>query len=237
MFKKITLLSLAIATGILHARPNEQPLNGQTLPRYAEEYIHTLFGTHRDQPAHVREYIKHIKDSAVSSSEENCGQFWFIFNMGYDRACVEYTIKIKAMDIICNDAQQYAREYTGDEETINKITAAVRKEILELLSNSSSLNGILRNYLSDTLKKRVWDLKNKFDAEKRIAQPNRYPSQASCSCLESFGHGVERVFLDPCGHDMCPDCAREWFFERNNPNCPTCRTEVSKRKLAQKIGN
>lgn len=52
-----------------------------------------------------------------------------------------------------------------------------------------------------------------------------YPSDDCCCCIESFDD-VERVFLKPCGHDICKDCAYQWFFGGNNDSCPHCRATV-----------
>jgi len=53
-----------------------------------------------------------------------------------------------------------------------------------------------------------------------------YPSDDCCICMESFSD-VKRIFLRPCGHDICMTCAYVWFLDNSNKTCPQCRTVVS----------
>lgn len=237
MFKKTILLATGIfVSNALQSYP-EKPLDFNTLPRYTEHYINTLFGTHRDQSHEEREFLTHIRNRTESSAKTSCADYFFIFPTGtFNRECVEHAIRTTSLNVIVEEAHTIAYGYTHVTATLTYINETITNEILRIFSESGNLNGTLRNYLGENLKQKVWQLKNKFDAQKRVAQPNRYPSESCCTCLESFGGAVERVFLEPCGHDICPDCAREWFFTRNNPSCPTCRTDVSKRTLAYKLG-
>jgi hypothetical protein len=65
-----------------------------------------------------------------------------------------------------------------------------------------------------------------------------FPSDSCCSCLESF-NVVERVFLYPCGHDICKSCAYSWFFNPLSPHttCPQCRAAVNLDKLSINIAS
>ena len=47
-----------------------------------------------------------------------------------------------------------------------------------------------------------------------------YPSDSCCICLDSFNN-KRRVFLKPCGHDICADC-----FKNYKEQCAICRTKV-----------
>ena len=61
-----------------------------------------------------------------------------------------------------------------------------------------------------------------------------YPSEDCCSCMESFDD-VNRVFIKPCGHDICALCAQDWFFTNKNNTCPHCRTAADPTHLAAMI--
>jgi hypothetical protein len=62
-----------------------------------------------------------------------------------------------------------------------------------------------------------------------------YPSKDCCVCLESF-KSVDRVFLRPCGHDMCKNCIFQWFFgKEGHKTCPTCRGTVNLERLSQDL--
>lgn len=66
-----------------------------------------------------------------------------------------------------------------------------------------------------------------------------YASRSCCVCLDDFGGATERLFLKPCGHDMCKMCALDHFFPNNLPNqtktCPTCRSYVDLEELYNDI--
>jgi hypothetical protein len=71
-----------------------------------------------------------------------------------------------------------------------------------------------------------------------------YPSDTCCVCLESFdennNNSVSRVFLQPCGHDMCKSCAYQWFFVPNRNDaktCPQCRGKVNLDKLSTDVAS
>lgn len=75
-------------------------------------------------------------------------------------------------------------------------------------------------------------------------QEKFYPSDACCVCLESFdennNNAIGRVFLQPCGHDMCKNCAYQWFFvpSRNDAKtCPQCRSKVNLDKLSMDVAS
>lgn len=61
-----------------------------------------------------------------------------------------------------------------------------------------------------------------------------YPSDDCCVCMESF-KDVRRIFLKPCGHDICVTCAYAWFFDGKNKACPQCRAKVSLNDLERAL--
>lgn len=55
-----------------------------------------------------------------------------------------------------------------------------------------------------------------------------YTSTECVVCLEEFGGSVKRLYLKPCGHDICKQCAFDWFFGSNQKRtCPQCRANVN----------
>jgi hypothetical protein len=116
----------------------------------------------------------------------------------------------------------------------------------------------LTEFVGHALKRAVRDAMNKIDAPRPSAPSNSYdssayyappvqaqpaynpsysaaphyefdtyPSDDCCCCLDSFDT-VQRVFIKPCGHDICTGCARQWFFGGGNRNCPQCRAVVDR---------
>jgi hypothetical protein len=69
-----------------------------------------------------------------------------------------------------------------------------------------------------------------------VPAEKQFTSQACCACLDDFGADVERVYLKPCGHDICKSCAYEWFFgATQKTQCPQCRGIVDLNKLQNEI--
>jgi len=63
-----------------------------------------------------------------------------------------------------------------------------------------------------------------------------YTSTECVVCLEEFGGSVKRLYLKPCGHDICKQCAFDWFFGSNQKRtCPQCRANVNLDALQQDI--
>lgn len=58
-----------------------------------------------------------------------------------------------------------------------------------------------------------------------------YPSTECAVCYEDLTNHT-RVFLKPCGHDMCKNCASTWFFTNNKKSCPQCRSTVDRDHLS-----
>lgn len=237
MFNKTFLLLTLVATASIHAHP-DKPLDMNTMPRYVEHYINALFDTHRDQPREVREFITHIKNNTIDSAAANCADLWFIFPTGtFNTGCVEHVIRTEALNKVVETARTIAYGFTHDEATLAYIEKTIRDEILKYFTGNDNVNGALKGYCGETLKNRIWTLKKQFDAQKRSAYVTHYPSDECCICLDAFNNEVRQVFLNPCGHDICADCATNWFFEQNKNSCPHpyCRSDVSKSELRKAL--
>jgi len=67
-----------------------------------------------------------------------------------------------------------------------------------------------------------------YDAQSQI---NRYFTTQDCPvCFEDFGDVGKRVYLAPCGHNVCPDCYNNWqescAMENKPFTCPLCRANI-----------
>ena len=68
-----------------------------------------------------------------------------------------------------------------------------------------------------------------------------HTSTSCCICMELFEEVIiERLYLNPCGHDICEICALEWFFPNNildqQKPCPTCRSTIDFDVLCDDLG-
>lgn len=73
--------------------------------------------------------------------------------------------------------------------------------------------------------------------ENVASQEKNYPSQDCCVCYDTL-HQNNRVFLRPCGHDICKTCIYGWFFGSNqNKTCPQCRANVNFERLNKDLAS
>lgn len=61
-----------------------------------------------------------------------------------------------------------------------------------------------------------------------------YPSHECCVCLETLSN-VNRIYLFPCGHDICKKCCQENFFTHGRSRCPICNQNVDIENLRQTL--
>ena len=113
-----------------------------------------------------------------------------------------------------------------------KVAKTIRDDLQKKYLAASFLShGIFRNFIGKKLEQSALACCKLFaETHQTINHHDLYPSEDCCVCYDSF-HAVDRIFLMPCGHDICPDCAREWFFDQRKNTCPQCRATVDMHDL------
>jgi len=138
----------------------------------------------------------------------------------------------------------YALRQTNSASIASKISASIRNNALAIIQKTSTLEPEkLRPFfgtkLESTVQQALYHAGYSYviTPNPTISPAQIYPSELCCICLELFSSRVERVFLYPCGHDMCKVCAIEYFFENNGnkKNCPLCRSIVNLEKLFEDL--
>lgn len=61
-----------------------------------------------------------------------------------------------------------------------------------------------------------------------------FPTPDCPVCMESF-ESATRLFLTPCGHNMCKTCAYNWCYTESKSTCPICRASINRQKLAEQF--
>jgi hypothetical protein len=59
------------------------------------------------------------------------------------------------------------------------------------------------------------------DGLKQAEKKKRFPTQDCPICMETFDGTRDRLYIKPCGHNICPEC-----FARYNEICSLCRGKV-----------
>lgn len=186
------------------------------------------------------EVYKAIKESSIVYK-------WIANDKWYSKDKIDQIVLSTLLDLVKNKSYQYALEESNNRTVSEKIATSIRNNALAIIQKPAVLDiESLRPFFGDNLKRRIRQELHRFDvpyqqnygvsySEQPISyteQPyaaHYYPSEACCVCLEKFDI-VERVFLKPCGHDMCKICAIEWFYEYNadrTKTCPICRSWVN----------
>jgi len=152
-----------------------------------------------------------------------------------DRTIVYNAIIDECVSFIQHESFTYARELSQSVSRAQTASHTIRDEALKIITESGTLQGgPLSGFVGKSLRVKVQQHLGIYEHSIE-PEPKRYPSQECCICLEEFSPDRQRVFLEPCGHDMCKSCAEVNFFRQNNKTCPQCRTRVNRDKLRQEV--
>ncbi len=213
---------------------------------YVAQYLASI--DHGLRPHVYNNDMDWLKSQVYQALRESSFVYKWISNRKwYSRDKINQIVLSNLLDLIKNNSYSYALEQSNNQMVSQKIADSMRNNALAIIQKYASLDiQLLRPFFGDNLKRRIRKELNNFDVpyqhnydisynQESISyteQPyaaHYYPSEACCVCLEQFDI-VERIFLKPCGHDMCKICAIEWFYEYNadqTKTCPICRSWVN----------
>lgn len=123
-------------------------------------------------------------------------------------------------------AFESAYAQTNSKDIAQRIAESMRNNVMALIAKYAVINAsIIKPFIGSALQQAI-----SYELAQLIPQEPQYPSEDCCICYDTLTP-ASRVFLSPCGHDLCASCARDMFVIRNNDKCPLCRTVISKTKL------
>lgn len=163
---------------------------------------------------------------------------------------VDQLILSAILEFIEETSYQYALQRTGNRDLARRVANSMLNNALAVIGRRIPVNAYdLAPFVGRALQEAVdFELATLLSAVHH-AQQTHYASSSSsspshatphyetedcCVCAESF-NDVARVFLTPCGHDICKACARSWFFDQHKSTCPMCRATVDKTDLAKAL--
>ncbi|MDP3889235.1 MAG: RING finger protein [bacterium] len=160
----------------------------------------------------------------------------------YQKDTIDQFISSAVVQYIEEKSYSYAYYKSKNNSVAKKIAESMRNNALATISNQGSINfESLAKFVGDSLVRAVDRAINHFDAPYQIDYDNNdnyasqpspeiyyeaprpsappldeklYPSEECCVCYESFDT-AHRLFLKPCGHDICKRCALNWFWDNN----------------------
>jgi len=127
-----------------------------------------------------------------------------IKEIGPDFLCEKIRI---ANNIIKNYRFGREKQFVGD-----KLTEKIRRQINSIRSEQIQIARDAQNRNKPKIKK--------------------YHTTQDCPvCYEKFGDIGKRLYIAPCGHNICPDCYDKWKKECRDENlqftCPLCRAKIT----------
>jgi len=177
------------------------------------------------QESFVR-YVK-VKDEKVPVTD-----FRTIKRRKWHEGKLEAGIFGKIVILLSKRSYEYALKKTGNPVIADMVKRIISSELIDKIeSNRESLAvyiGKDREIKVDGIINQIIDKENytrnppKQGAltQKQKKSFTMYPSNRCVRCLKSFRQ-VKRVYLYPCGHDMCQDC-----FKTYHTKCPICRKQI-----------
>lgn len=188
-------------------------------------------------PNHTNSQLPRLVQSITSEiiKSQNYEYEWswnsLTYEIVYPLDYVEQIIRGAIIQHITENSYTYAREITS-RENARRIADYIYNYLFNYCSQTSILaQGIFAGCIGSDLKNWVAQIYNQ-STHSYNPTPSQiyYTSLNCCICLEDFAD-VPRIYMTPCGHDICVNCAERWFFTERKSSCPLCRQTVDKKAL------
>lgn len=180
----------------------------------------------------------------------------------YKKDIIDQFLSSAVLEYIEKTSYSYAYARTYNRDIAIRISASMRNNALALIAQNSTINYerltpfvgyALERAINDKINRQEYDYvpvrpsappapvkptAPSYQSQRPSAQPAErlHTSEECCVCLEDFGGDIQRIYLKPCGHDMCKKCAFDWFFgATQKTTCPQCRSSVDLNKLQNDI--
>ncbi len=222
--------------------------------RQLEEYVDNYFASlgYELYPNVTQEELVSMKSAVTHTIDYAPDSYIWVSGVRfYDKNKVDGFI----LDAIIQNIEQtsytiaYNNSYNSTLAT--KVSQSIRKSATSYIQKQSFLDAQkLKQFFGYGLTQLVRERINQIDMPYQAptttyytpvpSAPPLYESASCCICMEPFSASCERIYLKPCGHDICAGCALNWFFPTNTPDhtrtCPQCRSRVNFDALFNALG-
>ncbi len=232
-----TLLLLFFAPAIFNSYAAAKTIPERYIASYTTQCLEYWFYPNHTNPR-LFNVGNAVKNEIGISNNYELAWNWssFSYEKEYPVDYVDQLMLGIILDFIKEEAYYFAKELTNQIKA-RKIAQDIYDWLVYQCMQSTYLEqGIFSGYIGQDLYIKIYQSLQNEKPSSASSSPAQqyYPSSDCCVCMESFNE-VTRVFLTPCGHDICVDCAERWFFTENKANCPLCRSKVDKKKLRASI--
>lgn len=203
---KILALLICFTGATINARGSIESY--AQLKNYVEQCVANLFYPQHD----VSEILALQKD--ITNKIHNNYNIGFFFYDQYDQQRAYQIVIDESVNWVADKAYalkgERGREY-------------IRKELIDKIGRMAEIPvGFMSSYMGQSLKEKLSHIGTQTPKPDKV-----YPSTECCICYQEFDGSIERVFLAPCGHDLCKDCCKAHFFDHKNKYCPKCRAVIN----------
>jgi len=152
----------------------------------------------------------------------------------YDEHKLKNSTYDKVIELISEKSYTYALKKTKSPVVADIVKKKIAKELQDKIHNKQTS---LSNYIGKKREKKIDGIIDALSKKENLkcnivkkenlkeatkAKFTTYPTRQCNVCKKSFKQ-VERIFLYPCGHDICKSC-----FATYNKKCPICRQNIEK---------
>ncbi len=209
-----------------------QSIKEKQLPVYVIDCLEFWFYPNHNNPQ-VPQLAKSITTQIRNSQNYQYDWSWseLVYEVVYPLDYVEQMLRGATIQHITENSYQYALEITT-RENAQRIADYIYKYLFNYCAQTSVLaQSVFAGCIGSNLKNWVIQIYNQStQGYNPTPIQNYYTSLNCCICLEDFGD-VPRIYMAPCGHDICVGCAERWFFTQSKNSCPLCRQTVDKKAL------
>ena len=204
--------------------------------------------------------IQNIRNKTNTAFNQSSTVFIWISGIRmYNKDMIDQFLLSAIIETVESNTYNYAFDQTRSTHTASKITQTIRTKLMKLIERKQVLDPQdLRPFFGYPLQQAIrteiahvsYQYNNtghsyhypSYGSSGNIGSSGHhgysgatYASRACCICFDTFGGATERLFLKPCGHDICTMCALDYFFPNNLPDqtkkCPICRSWVNLEEL------
>jgi hypothetical protein len=238
--------------------PNAAQSKKYTLSRkQVEDYLDNYFASlgYELYPNITQDELTSMKSAVINTTQYATDSYIWVSGVRfYDKNKVDSCILDAIIQSIEQSSYTIAYNQSYNSALATKVSQSIRKSAASYIQKQSFLDPQqLKQYFGYSLTQLVRERINKIDMPyqqsytqpvvyntPKPTAPPLYESTSCCICMESFSSSCTRVYLKPCGHDICESCALNWFFPANKPDrtrtCPQCRSSVNFDALFNDLG-
>jgi len=209
-------------------------LGSDAIRNYVENALAHLSGIGNEYDSLAHNNINTIKEHIIAASTKLTA--WErMFHLNIERTIdeVQNNVHSGIIDFVEHQSYRYAFEKTNNAYIANKVSKNMRNFCAKKITQTGEFKpGALSQFVGQTLHEAVSEQCNRFDAIYDTTSTRIVKCQI---CWEKFVE-PECIALSPCRHNICKNCAHEYFLSQQGiPRCPRCTKPIDLNDMQEKL--